>query len=154
MHKIIASLLLAVGAAAILSSATAVSPTSGGDVAMLVRVSRDGRVIAEDDELGREGSYHELRVDLLEIRYRLSSLTSTAAQIEVVVICENRVVATPSLAVGLEETVTVGFEVDSGKHDGQVRPYELEFRLDDRQPPAPRPLLPAGGEPAPVPVPR
>ena len=108
MHKIIASLLLALAAAALLSPRAA-SSRLGADTALLTtRAFGASGVLEEREDAASVGDYFDLHLqDGLLLSVRLAALDAREAQIDTIVVRDGRTLAEPSLRVARDDTASL-----------------------------------------------
>lgn len=108
MHKIIASLLLALTAAALLSPQAASSRLSADTVLLTTRAVGASGVLEERDDAARAGDYFDLHLqDGLLLSVRLAALDAREAEIDAIVVRDGRTLAEPSLRVARDATASL-----------------------------------------------
>ena len=122
MHKLIASLLLALAAAALLSASQAASPRTTRETALLTaKVLYAAGLVDQRQFTAKAGDYFDMQLegDLL-LSLRLTALDAGTAQIDAVVARSGRTLSEPSLRIArrapaslelTEPPLTLQFEV-------------------------------------------
>lgn len=121
-------------------------------IGLLVRVSKDDIKLGEQAHVARQGDYFELQLHDTSLEYRVARVNARMAAIDAILTSQGIVVSEPDIELGLNESANVTVNAADPGRPGKSNEFTIEFRLDDRQPPPTRPILPSGGEPAPTPM--